>query len=140
MSILGQISDLLDGGDARRDVPRDADQQRGLVGMASGLLGTMGGMSGLLGTLRANGLGDQVQSWIGDGANVSISADQLRGALGEERIRTLAAKFGVNPETAATQMAGLLPGLVDKLSSDGKVREDNDVVQQVTGLLSGFLK
>lgn len=136
MSILGQLTDLFDGD----DTPDDAKEQGGLVGMASELLGNAGGMSGLVGALQSGGLGDQVQSWLGSGANASVSAEQIQGALGDERIQGLAAKFGVNPETAATQLSAFLPGLMDKLSPGGAVPEDADVVKQVSGLLSGFLK
>ena len=41
-----------------------------------------GGLSGLLQQLEAGGLGQQVQSWISQGSNLPISADQITSALG----------------------------------------------------------
>lgn len=136
MSLLGQITDLLNGD----DTPGDGSDKGGLMGLAAGLIGDTGGMSGLIASLQDGGLGDQVKSWLGNGANVAVSAEQLRGALGDEKIAALAAKFGVNPDTAASQLSGLLPGLMDKLSPEGTAPADGDVMKQVTGLLSGFLK
>lgn len=136
MSLLGQITDLLDGDD---DSGNGADK-KGLLEMATGLMGETGGMSGLVSALQDGGLGDQVKSWLGNGANVSVSADQLRSALGDDKIATIAAKFGLDTDAAASQLSNFLPGLMDKLSPDGNAPADGDVMKQVTGLLSGFLK
>ena len=136
MDILGNLTNLFDGD----DTPDDATEQGGLVGMASELLGGAGGMSGLVGALQQGGLGDQVQSWLGNGANAAVSADQLKSALGDEKIQALASKFGVDPATASTQLSAFLPGLMDKLSPGGSTPEDGDVMKQVTGLLGKFMK
>lgn len=136
MSILGPLNDLLSGD----DTPGDAQGQSGLVGMASSLLTQAGGMTGLLATLKAGGLGDEVQSWLGDGANAPVSGEQLEVALGPEKIQEVAAKLGLEGTAAANQLAAFLPGLIDKLSSGGAANEDGDVMKQVTGLLGGLLK
>ncbi|BAM04996.1 hypothetical protein PSMK_28370 [Phycisphaera mikurensis NBRC 102666] len=137
MSLLGPLSNLLNADDG---VTRDAGQQRGLVGMASELLGSAGGMSGLVAALSAGGLGEQVKTWLGDGPNASVSAGELEAALGSEKIQQLAAKFGLDPAAAATQLSAFLPGLLDKLSPGGETPADGDVMKQVTGLLGGLMK
>jgi hypothetical protein len=44
-----------------------------------------GDLNGLLAQLQQGGLGAQVQSWLGNGANMPITADQLKAALGNSR-------------------------------------------------------
>src|SRR5690625_7152020 len=53
----------------------------GMVGVVSQLLEQAGGISGLQKILAANGLASQVASWIGTGANQSVSGGQLGQAL-----------------------------------------------------------
>lgn len=43
-----------------------------------------GGLSGLAGLFQQKGLGDIVSSWIGTGANLPISAEQIQHVLGNE--------------------------------------------------------
>ena len=58
-----------------------------------------GGLSGLLQTLEAAGLGREVSSWVSTGANLPVSADQVRSALGDSRLQEIAARLG-NPREA----------------------------------------
>ena len=43
-----------------------------------------GGLAGLVRKFQEQGLGDQVNSWVGTGTNLPVTADQLRWAFGEE--------------------------------------------------------
>ena len=45
------------------------------------LLQQNGGLEGVLGKFRQGGLGHQADSWIGNGRNMNISQDQLRGDI-----------------------------------------------------------
>ena len=136
MSLLDSLGDLFDGDDK----PGDAKGQGGLVGMAQELLGQKGGMSGLVASFAAGGLGAKVQSWLGDGANESLSEDELKASLGEDTIRQAAEKNGVDPDTASAQLSAFLPGLMDKLSIGGVLKGDDDVMGQVSGLLGRLMK
>lgn len=80
-----------------------------------------GGLQGLVEKFTASGMGAQVKSWIGNGENLPISAEQLRSALGNEHVAALAQKFGIDPAQAADKLATLLPTLVDKLTPDGQL-------------------
>lgn len=73
---------------------------------------TEGGIDGLLGTLKASGLGDQVSSWLADGHNLPISADQLQAALGNEQIQNMAKSMGLPLDKALEGLAEHLPGLI----------------------------
>src|SRR5215469_16859283 len=76
----------------------------------------LGNLQGLVNQLQAGGLGPQVQSWLGNGANLPVTPDQLRSALGSEQVRQMAQHFGVDPDAALKLLAEHLPGAVDQAS------------------------
>ena len=82
-----------------------------------------GGMQGLLHKLSASGLQAQVQSWIGGGANQSVTGDQVIQALGSEHLQPVAQQFGVEQAQVANSLADLLPDVVDRLTPDGRADE-----------------
>jgi len=53
-------------------------------------------LGGLMNGLKEKGLGDVAASWLGDGANAEISADQLKDVLGGEQVAAAAAKLGTD--------------------------------------------
>lgn len=77
----------------------------------------------LVGQLQSGGLGEQVQSWLGDGDNAEVSAEQLTDALGADKIADVASGLGCDAGEAANQLKDLLPGLMDKASSGGNLLE-----------------
>jgi uncharacterized protein YidB (DUF937 family) len=83
----------------------------------------LGNMQGLLDKLQQSGLGPQVASWLGDGKNLPITANQLREALGNGQIQQLAASFGLPVDKVLASLAEHLPAIVDKLSPDGTLQE-----------------
>jgi len=66
-------------------------------------------------------LGDQVKSWIGNGQNLPITADQLQQVLGSDTVRQLAAKFNIPIDQITQVLAHQLPNAVDSASPDGKL-------------------
>ena len=80
-----------------------------------------GGLNALLKELEAKGLGQVAQSWVGTGANLPISAEQLKNVLGSERIQQLASQLGVSPDVISTHLSEILPKIVDRLTPDGRV-------------------
>ncbi|MFK7995147.1 MAG: YidB family protein [Granulosicoccus sp.] len=71
--------------------------------------------------LKEGGLGDQVSSWLGDGDNAPVSADQITSALGSDKISEMASKLGVDAGSAAETLSQAMPSLMDKLSSGGNL-------------------
>jgi uncharacterized protein YidB (DUF937 family) len=127
---MGIIDEILAGatGAAQRTAARNPLAN---VQMVMELIhGYQGGLEGVLQKLASSGLGAQVQSWIGSGANQPVSADQVMHALGPERMQRVAQQFGVDQALAANSIADLLPHLVDRLTPDGRVD---------SGALSGSL-
>ena len=69
---------------------------------------------------RASGMGDKVNSWIAAGtANLPITADQVKAALGNEHVASIAAKLGIDPAHAADKLAAMLPQAVDAATPNG---------------------
>jgi uncharacterized protein YidB (DUF937 family) len=92
-----------------------------------------GGISGLVQCFHEKGLGGIFESWVSTGQNLPISAEQIQGVLGNEQVQQLAAKAGISPEEASSKIAELLPGMVDKLSPDGKLPEGGELLQKAMG-------
>jgi uncharacterized protein YidB (DUF937 family) len=79
----------------------------------------LGDLQGLANQLQQGGLGNQVQSWLGNGTNLPVSPDQLRAALGSDQVKELAQHFGVSPDAAIKLLSEHLPGVIDKASPGG---------------------
>lgn len=86
--------------------------------------GGLGGLGGLIQRFQTAGLGDAAASWIGTGSNVPLSPDQVKSALGDGPLRTLADHAGLDEDTAATHLSELLPQMVDRLTPAGHLPPD----------------
>jgi uncharacterized protein YidB (DUF937 family) len=80
-----------------------------------------GGLSAVVAKLEQAGFGEQVKSWIGNGQNLPITAEQLQAVLGSETVRQLAARFNVPIDQLSKVLAEQLPLAVDHASPDGKL-------------------
>ena len=80
-----------------------------------------GGLGGLLNQFQQSGLGDVMKSWIGTGPNQPISPNQLGSALGPKIIQVLAQKTGMSEQELTAQLSQILPGVVDKLTPNGRL-------------------
>ena len=83
--------------------------------------GGQGGLSAIVAKLQQAGLGEQVKSWLGNGQNLPISADQLRAVLGNDTVRQLAARYNIPVDQLGEILAQELPKAVDQASPDGKL-------------------
>lgn len=83
--------------------------------------GGQGGLSAIVAKLQQSGLGDQVKSWIGNGQNLPITAEQLQQVLGSDIVKQLAARFNIPVDQLARVLAQLLPAAVDNASPNGKL-------------------
>ncbi len=92
-----------------------------LTQAVSKIIDECGGMDGLIKKFQDKGLGETVQSWIGNTPNKSVTADQITNVLGPALLQKVASSVGMAPETLSQQVATYLPLLVDKLSPDGTV-------------------
>jgi len=81
----------------------------------------LGGLGNLIGKLTAGGAGQQVNSWVGSGANQPIQPGQLSSALGSNVIDDLAARSGMTKEELLNQLSTVLPQLIHHLTPNGRV-------------------
>lgn len=121
-SVLGAALGGQQGAQAQGAGGLDPQVLMGIVGM---LMNNAGGLSGLLGKLQQGGLGDAAASWVGTGANQPVQPDALGSALGPDLMGMIAGQLGGNQQQAAGTLAELLPGLVDQLTPQGRVPQDN---------------
>ena len=96
----------------------------GMVGaevthLIGGVIAQHGGLPGLISTFEQKGLGEVVQSWIGNGANLPITADQIHQVLGSQAVAQLAQKFGMSPHDLAQKLSEFLPKAVDQMTPNG---------------------
>lgn len=83
--------------------------------------GGQGGLNAIIAKLEQAGLGEQVKSWIGNGQNLPITAEQLQQVLGSDTVKQLAARFNIPVDQLAKVLAQQLPTAVDQASPDGKL-------------------
>lgn len=96
----------------------------GIMDAISGLTSGEGmDLGGIVEKLKAGGLGDQLESWMGDGENAAVSGEELTAALGDDKIGEMASKLGVEKEAAAESLSQAMPSLIDKMSSGGSLLE-----------------
>lgn len=100
-----------------------------------------GGLQGLIERFRNHGLGEIVDSWVGTGQNLPISADEITRVLGSDRVKQLAASAGIDVSALVPQLAQILPHLVDRLTPNGQVPTGNlasTLFDQAMSALSGL--
>jgi uncharacterized protein YidB (DUF937 family) len=81
-----------------------------------------GDLNGLVAQLQQGGLGKQVQSWLGPGANMPVTADQLKAVLGNAQVQEMARHLGLPVDGALNLLAQHLPTVVDQASKNGQMR------------------
>ena len=111
-------------------------------GLVSGLLSLIiadGGLGGFLGRFRNAGLSDTVNSWITSGSNTPLSNEQLESALGSEKLTSLATQAGVNRSTAVSALSAIVPQVVDRLTPNGELPDDDEgFLSKISGYLGGL--
>src|ERR1700683_1089309 len=123
----------------RRSVLESA-QRRTIMGLFDSLKGALEGealpallntvlaqtqyhdLPGLVAALEKGGLGPQVQSWLGNGTNMPITADQLKAVLGNAEVQAFARRSGRPVDEMLKLLAQYLPEIVDKASPNGTLQ------------------
>jgi len=130
MGLLDQLSGVL-GGASGNNNESSTVLVNGLIQLLSG--GSQGsGLAGLVQGFQQNGLGDLISSWIGTGENLPVSAEQVQAGLGGQ-LQQFAKTTGLSPEAAGSQLAQILPLIIDKLTPNGRLPEgdlQNSLLEQ----------
>jgi uncharacterized protein YidB (DUF937 family) len=83
--------------------------------------GLLGGIGGLVEKLQKAGQGEAANSWVGNGPNKPIDPGSLAKALGPQNVNQAAQQAGINAQDLVTELAQNLPGIIDKLTANGKI-------------------
>ncbi len=118
--------------------PDGTPHQAGILEAVFSMIQGHGGMENVLNDLKQKGLGEQVKSWVGSGPNMPVTADQLRSALGQEKIDSLAKQTGLPVGDLLGQLSTMLPHVVDKLTPNGQV-PDHGLLQSGMAMLRQLL-
>jgi uncharacterized protein YidB (DUF937 family) len=105
--------------------------------LAMELFQQYGGLPGILQTLKNGGLTEQVDSWVGTGANLNVSAQQIGTALGDSVLTGIATKLDISKEELAAKIAEYIPDVVNQVTPNGVV-ENNPAL--IMSRLMGMLK
>jgi uncharacterized protein YidB (DUF937 family) len=93
----------------------------GATTLLNSFIEKQGGLQNVVAQFEKNGLGDTMKSWISQGQNLPITADQIHQALGSDMVKNLAAKMGLPADKIAELLAQHLPQAIDKVTPDGKL-------------------
>ena len=96
-------------------------------------------IGGLIAGFKEKGLGDVAESWLGDGANAEVSADQLKEVIGGDKIAQAAAQLGTDEGSLLDGLKDALPQMVDKASSGGSLLDSIGGVGGLAGMAKKFL-
>lgn len=124
---IGSMLGSLMGGGA----PGAQGSSAGGLGSMLGGGGVAGGLSQLLQSFEQNGHGAAAQSWVGNGANATVSPDQVGQALGSDAIDQLASHTGMSQDDVTSQLSQLLPQAVHQLTPHGRLPTDDEASQWV---------
>lgn len=142
---LGGLGDLLSGltGGSRQQQGGGASLMAALLPVLLGMLanrgsgaggGLGGGLEGLLRQFQTAGLGQQANSWIGTGANLPVSADDLARVFGRDQIAQIASQAGIGEDEASNGLASLLPEFVNQLTPQGELPAQGEVDDALSSL------
>jgi uncharacterized protein YidB (DUF937 family) len=121
----GGLGDLLGGLFGGKSGGAAATPSGGGLGGLGGLL-SGGGLGNLIKDLQNSGHGQAAQSWVGTGPNEHVAPDDLANALGSDTIDTLSSQTGMSRDELLRGLSAELPGVVDKLTPDGRLPSDEE--------------
>lgn len=130
-SMLGGVAGQLLGG-------AGGGQNHTVLSAVMMLLQQNGGLGNVIAQFEQHGLGAHAASWVGTGANQSISGDQLAQVFGSGAIGQIAAQLGMDHGQASGALAQLLPEVINQLTPQGQVTsQSGDMLSQVLSMLRG---
>jgi uncharacterized protein YidB (DUF937 family) len=118
----GQIQEL----DREERAERYEQPTDGGLGNRGEFDGGHTGPGGLLERLEQAGHGQKAASWVGHGNNEPIAPHELQQALGDDTVDRLSTQTGMSHGDLLSQLSELLPGVIDKLTPNGRLPDRNE--------------
>jgi hypothetical protein len=81
-----------------------------------------GDVGDVLADLRSSNLSGRFDSWVRDGDNDRVTADEISDALGKTHLAVIAEQTGLSERQAVERIAEELPGLIDEATPGGARR------------------
>lgn len=97
-------------------------------------------LGAIVSQLDGGGLASLAKSWLGDGGNDAISPGQVLDIFGQSKVEGFASQLGLDKDTAASGLSGMLPDLVDQSSKGGSLLDMVGGAGGLLGAASKFLK
>ena len=117
----GVLANLLGGGQSAGGAAYGGQAQPGAgAGMA-------GGLGGLVSMFEQAGLGHVMQSWIGNGANQSVTPGQLQNVFGQGQVQNMASQAGMSSGDFLSQLAQHLPNAVNGMTPNGRLPDEGTI-------------
>jgi uncharacterized protein YidB (DUF937 family) len=130
MGLLDSLLGSMMGGGAQ------GQGQSPLLAAAMQIIQQNGGLPGIISKFQQGGYGQHMDSWVGTGANMPISGNQLQEVLGSGSIGQIAQQLGLSHGDASSGLAQVLPQLIDGMTPKGQVPGDHaDILQQALSAL-----
>ena len=83
-------------------------------------LNSQAGVSGLLSQFASSGFGQHITSWVGNGSNLPITAEEVQQALSNSQVQALVQRTGLPVQELMPLVAKLLPHTVDEATPQGQ--------------------
>jgi len=101
--------------------------------LAGGAAGSVlsGGLSDLLNQFQQSGHSDTANSWVGNGPNKSISANDLANALGADKINELMSQSGLSRDDLLQGLSEHLPEVINQLDPEGRLPSEQEASRMV---------
>lgn len=103
----------------------------GGLGASPGAGGLGGGIGGLLEQLGRGGYGQQAQSWVSTGQNEPLPVDAIDHVLAPQDLQAIASQAGVSEDEVRGGLAQLLPEVVDHLTPQGQLPEQDQLLSSI---------
>lgn len=87
------------------------------------------GLGGLIDQFQKKGLGDVVDSWVNRGTNKNVAPAQVSVALGGDVVDELSRRTGLSKDQVVSELARMLPNVVDKLTPDGRLPTRQEIMR-----------
>jgi uncharacterized protein YidB (DUF937 family) len=95
-----------------------------------------GGLEGVLAKFNDAGFAEQAASWVSQGDNLPISAEQIMQVLGRDSIASIAEKLTMSPTDISKKIAEYLPQAINKMTPNGIVDSNSgNLLAAVMGML-----
>jgi uncharacterized protein YidB (DUF937 family) len=129
---LGQMLGSIMGG-------QQGSQPNAIAGILQQVLASDGGgVSALVSRFEAAGLGAHAQSWVSEGENMPVSAEQVGQVFSPDQLQGWASQAGTTPDKLQAVLAEALPHAVNHVTPGGQVPEAN-AMPDLSALMSRFL-